>query len=199
MLFCNKFINMKKSGMYYLYVLIGFGLLYIMMLIFVPRSEYWINLSVSKLDSLEKVSQYTNSTLLNSKVLSIDNPNLLQRLIAPNNDEWQDPIYVYYMITLSVILIYFFKGSNLISDGFTPKALSGIKALMFTSFIFLALHLIRDYYIRHLVKEITSGEYYFKMRSFVHNPELYIAIILGKLMLIYKRGLEIDQEQQLTI
>ncbi len=189
---------MKKTVKYYLYVLIGFGLLYITMLILIPSSEYWIDLPVSKINSTETLVKYNNATLMNTKVLSIDKPNLLQRLIGPG-DEWYDPIYVYYTTTLSLILLIFFKNYNLITDGFTPKSLNGIKALMFTSYIFLVLHLIRDYYFFQLVKEITSGEYHLKGRSFLYNPELYIAFIFGNLMVIYKRGLQIDQEQKLTI
>ena len=189
---------MKKPVMYYLYVLIGFGLLYITMLILIPSSDYWIDLPVSKINSMEKIVQYNHATLMNSKVLSIDEPNLLKRLIAPN-DVWYDPFYIYYTISLSIILLVFFKNYNLMTDGFTSKSLKGIKALMFTSFIFLALHLMRDYWVFQLVKEITSDEYHLKGRSFVYSPELYIAIIFGKLMMIYKRGLQIDQDQQLTI
>ncbi len=189
---------MKKNVKYYLYVLIGFGLLYITMLILIPSSEYWIDLPVSKINSMETLVKYNHATLMNSKVLTIDKPNLLQRLIGPG-DVWYDPIYVYYTTALSLILLVFFKNYNLITDGFTPKSLKGIKALMFTSFIFLALHLIRDYYFFQLVKEITSGEYHLKGRSFLYNAEFYIAIILGNLMVIYKRGLQIDQEQKLTI
>lgn len=190
---------MKKTEMYYLYILIGLGLLYTTVLVMIPKSDYWIDLPVWKLGTLEKVSQFKNATLQNSKVLSLDNPDLLQRLFAPNFGEWYDPIYVYYTMALAVFLLIYFKGYNLITDGFTPKALKGVKALMFTSFIFLILHLIRDYWIFHLVKEITSGEYKFRIRSFTYNPELYIAIILGKLMMVFKRGIQIDQEQQLTI
>ena len=199
MLFCNKFKNMKKPLMYYLYVIIGSGLLYTAFLILIPSSEYWIDLPVSKINSMEKLVQYNHATLMNSKVLSIDTPNLLQRLAGPGVDGWYDPIYVYYTTTLCVILLVFFKNYNLKIDGFNPKSLKGIKALMFTSFIFLAVHLIRDYWLFQLVKDITSGEYHMKMRSFTYNPELYIALIFGQLMIIYKQGLQIDQEQQLTI
>jgi hypothetical protein len=199
-LFYNKFIKMKKLKLYNIYFYVSFLFFLIIRSILNPKST--INLPLEYPKSTEIVNQYldSTSTLVNTKILSLsmNNPNLFQRLVAPS-DFFFDSIFGLWVIALVVISLFYFKNYNFLTDGFTMKAVKGFNALLLATVIIFVLHLLRDQWFGYLVKQTTSGKYYMKYHFFLLFPEVYVILLLRGLKKVFKKGYEIDQEQKLTI
>lgn len=148
--------------------------------------------------TLNRISVYEKATISSGYQFTIDNPSLLERLLLPG--EGPDLVTLFVLVVISLIIVRAIpklQQNNLFRKDISYSLrLLGYVLLAHGVFsLFSELQFIPGIVEQHTNNTFTSIRYF----PIVTMAEMYFALVLMAWATIYKRGIKLQEEQDLTV
>lgn len=148
-----------------------------------------------KINPADTLQHYTSGSIITTTKLIIQNSTGSLKYFAPR---FYDTIYLSGVFILIVITnTYFWQFSY--KNPFTLKALWGIRLLTSFSFIFFIANFWRYNWYNEQVIKITHGNYEFDFPYIFSWPEVWLFFLSLRAMWLFKKGYNLQIEQDLTV
>jgi hypothetical protein len=146
----------------------------------------------------KKIKEYPSTEILPAGVLTIKNPDPFDRLMYKTNETSSLVTSLSYLIILVVLLKYADKLRFDDKQIFSKNIWRPVLIIGLILFFLSIINIVKDLVAIRQVKEFTNGEFIPDER-FTHWVQFWAGVILMNFSIVFKRGSELQQEQDLTV
>ena len=146
----------------------------------------------------EPIDSFANSKLYLAGSLEISEPGIKERILIPQDFLIFDGLTNILLIGLSIL---FLRLLNKLEEnkGFRTEISRILRIGGISLMVYGILFPLRNAYTSDVVKELTGGQYIYNSFSQIQHLAMIIGILLVWFSRIYKKGMELQQEKDLTI
>lgn len=109
-----------------------------------------------------------------------------------------DPMYALLFFISAIIVVVFFWNFSY-KNPFTKKALFGLQIGCAILLIFFVANFFRNQWFDEQIRHITNDQFIYDRPSPLASPEFWILLVLVRLMMIFRKGVRLQKEADLTI
>jgi hypothetical protein len=180
-------------------VILALAILLCFFLVRIFGEDYPVKIPVrSSFSHARNIESFLAGTVNNDGTLVIEKPSFLYRLIAPDEQPVADPVYEAWFFGI-ILIGYLYLRKLSPEEPFTERTLKGMKALTMLTLIIFFIALGRQYWLYEEVAHITANKYVLRDRSMGQLPQLWILILLGRGVQIFRKGYQLTLDQQYTV
>jgi hypothetical protein len=178
---------------------LGWILMSIFFLIYTLTDEnYVVHASIKEnKKALDTIASFQNIKILGPGEIIIEQPSIKVRLLAPHDLLIADPLYCIIIIIVCIILLFTFWNFSF-KNPFLKQTFHGIRLITWAMGIFMTLNHFRYFWFITEVQKLTHGLYEYKTFIF-QRPEFWLFMILYRLVYVFKKGYNLQREQELTV
>ena len=186
----NRFLTFFTNG----------SLIFLTLFLFVSElneKEPSIQGNISKVTGTADTLQfYSNAVILGPGKIHIVDVSSNMRYLAPR--PFIDPIYALLFFLSALIIVFFFWDFSY-KNPFTKKALLGLQIGVGLLIVFMVANFFRYDWFDEQVKALTNGQFVFNKPVPILSPEFWILLVLIRLIRIFKKGVGLQKENDLTV
>lgn len=161
------------------------------------ENEPLIQGNISKVTgTADTLMTYSNAVILGTGEIHIAKVSSNMRYLAPRPSI--DLIYALLFFLSALILVFFFWDFSY-KNPFTKKALLGLQVGFALLIVFMVVNFFRYNWFGQQVKILTNGEFVYHKPVPILSPEFWILLILIRLIRIFKKGVGLQKENDLTV
>lgn len=144
----------------------------------------------------DTLQRFEGASVVGPGRIVIENPGYVTGLLAPRKH--LDTLYtLLFFIAVILFVIYFRDFSS--ENPFTTKALSGLRTAFITLAVFYLANVARTAWFNEYVRARTNNAFTYEPPSSIGSMEFWTGLILLRLIFVFKKGLELKGENDLTI
>jgi hypothetical protein len=167
------------------------------LLILLPDSTSAVAVRIKKITGVpDTVQHFQNASIVGPGQIIIPHPTTTMRCLAPRDE--LDPFYLILITLAAIVWIVFFNDFSY-TNPFTRKAHIGVRVGFWLLALFVFLNFWRQSWFDQIIRELTRQEYAYDRPTIIFSPEYLVAFILLRMMWIYKRGMALQKETDLTV
>ncbi len=182
-------------------IVLGLGAFVFFSLFFVVSelndTEAIIETPVSKVQGkADTLQSFAQALIIGSANLRLARPSPEMRYLAPRTVV--DPMYSLLVLFSSVIIFIFFWDFSY-RKPFTGKALLGLRVGAAFMLIFMIANFFRHDWFSEQVVLLTKGEFEYRKPFPLTSPEGILFIVLIRVCWIFKKGIDLQTDLDLTV
>jgi glucan phosphoethanolaminetransferase (alkaline phosphatase superfamily) len=144
----------------------------------------------------DTLQTFSNAYIVGPGKIRIKESSTKMKYLAPRVTI--DPMYALLFFINAIIIVFFFWDFSY-KNPFTKKALRGLQIGFAILLVFFVANLFRYQWFDEQVRSLTNGQYSYERQSPLASPEFWILLVLVRLMMIFKNGVRLQQDTNLTI
>ncbi len=144
----------------------------------------------------DTLQTYSNVAILGAQKINISKVSFAMKYLAPRPHI--DPLYASLFFLSAVIIVVFFRDFSY-KNPFTKKALYGLYTSVALILIFYVINFLRYDWFNNQVLLLTQGQFNYNKPFPLASPEFWILLILIRLIRIFKRGVGLQNDVDLTV
>lgn len=153
--------------------------------------------SISRIDgTADTLQTFSNALVLGPGKISIAKVSPKMRYLAPR--PIIDPIYALLFFLSSIIIVSFFWDFTY-KNPFTKKALLGLQIGCGLLIVFMVVNFFRYDWFDEQVKLLTNGQFSYNKPVPIWSPEFWLLIVIIRLIRIFKKGVGLQKDNDLTV
>ena len=153
--------------------------------------------NISKLNgTADTLHTFSNAVVLGPGKINIANVSSNMRYLAPR--PFIDPMYALLFFLSALIIVFFFWDFSY-KNPFTKKAFIGLIIGAGLLFFFMVANFYRYYWFDEQVKMLTNGQFSFNKPVPILSPEFWILLVLIRLIKIFRKGVYLQTDNDLTV
>jgi hypothetical protein len=161
------------------------------------ENEPLIQGDISKVSGTEDTLQtFSNAVVLGPGKIRVAGVSPTMRYLAPRPTI--DPMYALFFFLSALIIVFFFWDFSY-KDPFTKKALLGLQIGFGLLLVFMVANFFRYDWFDEQVKLLTNGQFSYNKPVPIISPEFWILLFLIRLIRIFKKGVGLQKENDLTV
>lgn len=142
----------------------------------------------------DTLQTFSNAIVLTKGEISINELTSKMRYLGPR--PFIDPIYALLFFLSALIMVFFFWNFDY-KNPFTKKTLLGLQIAFCLFIIFFIINFFRYDWFAEQVKLLTNGQ--FKYEKPLLIPEFLMLFVLFRLIKIFKKGIGLQRDNDLTV
>ncbi len=147
----------------------------------------------SKVDTLQR---FPDVIIVAAEKINVESISPQIKYLAPRPH--MDPLYALFFFLLAIIIVIFFKDFSY-KKPFTKKVLLGLQTGFALLLVFYVVNFIRYDWFSEQVKQLTNGMFTYEKPIPLASPEFWILLVLLRLIKIYKNGVVLQSDAELTV
>lgn len=175
-----------------------FFAIYLLVLVFNEKTPI-IEASISNVKGKEDTLRtFSNAVVLGQEKIQIAKAESTMKYLGPRSSLDFDPMYALLFFLATVLNAIFFWDFSY-KNPFTKKALLGLQIGFGILLFFIIANFYRYEWFSNEVKILTNGMFYYNKPSAFLLPEFWILFILFRLIRIFKKAVELQKVNDLTV
>ena len=158
-----------------------------------------IEASVSKAtESEDTLHIFSNAVILGQQQIRITEAKSTMKYLGPRSSLDFDPMYaLLFFLAIVINAIFFWDFSY--KNPFTKKALFGLQIGFGILLVFIIANFFRYGWFSQQVKLLTNGMFYYNKPSAILLPEFWILFVLFRLIRIFRKAVDLQKVNDLTV
>lgn len=146
--------------------------------------------------AIDTLHTFPNAFVLGPGTIRITKMTQKMKYLAPR--PVIDPMYALLFFVSAIIIVAFFWDFSY-KKPFTKKALLGLQIGFLVLLVFAIANFFRYDWFYAQVKMITNGQFSFSRPMPLASPEFWILLVLIRLIRIFKKGVGLQKDIDLTV
>lgn len=161
------------------------------------EKEPLIQGNISKVNgTADTLQAFSNAVVLGPGKISIAKVSSNMRYLAPRPTI--DLVYALLFFLSALIIVFFFWDFSY-KNPFTKKALLGLQIGFGLLIVFMVANFFRYDWFDEQVKMLTNGQFSYNKPVPILSPEFWILLVLIRLIRIFKKGVGLQKDNDLTV
>lgn len=144
----------------------------------------------------DTLQRFENAVLIGPGELVIREAGYFKTVLAPR--EHLDTLYTLFFFLAVIWVIVFYRDFSY-QQLFTQRALTGLRVALGLLLALYLLDMARNIWFYTVVRSITGNRFSYEPDSWLTQLGFWFAIILMRLIWVFKKGIELQGETDLTI